>query len=156
MATEIKAPNKFDTSKYSVFLGGAIDQGKSVDWQSKVVQALSDLDNIVVLNPRREEWDESWEQCKDCEPFRGQVLWEIGAQEKCDLILYVYTKDSKAPITMFENGAWGTKKDCIVCVEEGFYRQGNLDIYMEHFNIPIYHNLDEMIADLHEVLEDKK
>jgi len=145
MAVVIKPPALFDEDllRYSIFLGGAIDQNKARDWQTEVSDALSEFD-ITILNPRRDDWDESWETCADREPFRSQ---------ECDMCLYVYTKDSKAPITMFENGAWGTRKDCLVCVEEGFYRQGNLDIYMNHFQIPIYHNLDEMLVDLKAVLE---
>jgi hypothetical protein len=154
VATVIKPPSPFDVTKYSVFLGGAIDQGKARPWQKEVAQALLDLD-IIILDPRRDNWDESWEQCATCEPFRGQVLWEIAAQEQSDLNLYVFTAESKAPITFFELGAFGTGKEAMVCAEDGFYRQGNLDIYCEYYNIPIYHNFDEMIADLHMALEDK-
>ncbi len=152
MAIEVQAPKSYTTEKYSIFLGGAIDMGhEKTQWQKRVVKALGDLD-VLVLNPRRDDWDESWEQCKNCEPFREQVLWEIKAQEDCDLLLYVYLKDSKAPITMFENGAWGTKKDCIMCVEEGFWKKANLDIYAEHFKIQNYSSLDDMIADLRTAL----
>lgn len=152
-ATEVKAPGSYEKHlKYTIFLAGAIDQGSAVDWQKKVARALDDLD-VLVLNPRRDDWDETWEQCQHCEPFRGQVMWEIQAQEDSDMNIFVFTKDSKAPITFFELGAFGTRKDAIVCAEEGFYRQANLDIYCEHFNIPMYHDLDEMIVDLHAVLE---
>jgi hypothetical protein len=153
-ATEIKAPGKYDTLKYSIFLAGAIDMGQAEDWQAKVARSLDDLD-VQVLNPRRDDWDSSWEQTKDDPQFRQQVEWEIKAQEDADLVLFVFTKDSKAPITFFEFGVFGTSKDAIVCAEDGFYRQGNLDIYCEHWDVPIYHNLDEMIADLHSILEQR-
>jgi len=151
-ATEIKAPGKYDTVKYSIFLAGAIDQGSAEDWQKKVARSLGDLD-ILVLNPRRDDWDSSWEQVASNPEFKQQVLWEVTAMETADLVVYVFTKDSKAPITFFELGAFGTTKDAIVCAEDGFYRQGNLDIYCEHWDIPIYHNFDDMIADLHTILE---
>jgi hypothetical protein len=154
-ATEVKAPDTYQKHlKYTIFLAGAIDRGSAEDWQKKVARALDDLD-ILVLNPRRDDWDASWEQCATCEPFRSQVLWEIEAQEDSDMNIFVFTKDSKAPITFFELGAFGTRKDAMICAEEGFYRQANLDIYAEHFDIPIYHNIDELIADLHVVLEEK-
>ena len=154
MATEVKAPDAYTLDKYSIFLGGAIDQGKAANWQAKVVGGLKDLD-IVILNPRRDNWDPKLEQTPDNPVFREQVEWEIAAQEKCNLRLYVFTADSKAPITFFEMGAFGTEKDSVVCAEEGFYRQANLDIYCQYFKIPIYHDFDEMLGDLHRVLEDE-
>ncbi len=154
MATEIKAPEAVILDKFSLFLGGAIDQGKAANWQKEVVKSLKDLD-VVVLNPRRDNWDSSIEEDADNKTFREQVEWEISGQEKVDLRLYVFTKDSKAPITFFEMGAFGTDKDSVVCAEDGFYRQGNLDIYCQHFKIPMYHDFDEMLTDLHEALEGK-
>jgi hypothetical protein len=153
-ATEIKAPGKYSKGKYTIFLAGAIDQGQAEDWQKKIARSLDDLD-LLVLNPRRDDWDSSLEQVASNPEFKQQVMWEVTAMEAADLVVYVFTKDSKAPITFFEFGAFGTTKDAIVCAEDGFYRQGNLDIYCEHFDVPIYHNLDEMIADLHALLEER-
>jgi hypothetical protein len=155
MAIEVKAPAKYDASKrYSIFLAGAIDQGKAEDWQAKVVKALSDID-ITILNPRRDHWDPSWDQSADNPQFREQVNWELDAQEAADMVIFVFTKDSKAPITFLEFGLFAPKKDAVVCAEEGFYRQGNLDIVAERHKVPMYHNLDEMIGDLQTVLREK-
>jgi hypothetical protein len=151
---EVKAPGKYDTLRYSIFLGGAIDQGAAQDWQTIVARSLDDLD-VLVLNPRRDDWDSTWEQTADNPQFREQVEWEIKAQEDADMVIYVFTAESKAPITFFEMGAWGTKKDCVVVAEDGFYRQGNLDIYCEHFAIPIYHSLDDMLIDLHTAIRER-
>jgi hypothetical protein len=153
-ATEVKAPGTYDTVKFSIFLAGAIDQGQAEDWQTKVARSLDDLD-LTILNPRRDDWDSSWKQEASDPQFREQVLWELNAQEAADMVIFVFTKDSKAPITFLEFGLFGTDKDAMVCCEEGFYRQGNLDIVCEKYGVPIYHNLDEMIADLHEVLVDR-
>ena len=46
----------------SVFLAGSIEMGKAEDWQSETIKALSDLENIEVFNPRRDDWDSSWKQ----------------------------------------------------------------------------------------------
>lgn len=153
-ATEVKAPGKYDKSKYSIFLAGAIDQGQAEDWQQKVARSLDDLD-ILVLNPRRDDWDDTWEQKADNPQFREQVEWELQAQEDADMVIFVFTKDSKAPITFLEMGLFGPRKDALVCAEEGFYRQGNLDIVCERYKIPIYHSLDELIADLHTAIEEQ-
>jgi len=157
MAEEIKAPNDFDilAGRKSVFLGGAIDQGAAADWQSKVAKALKDLD-VVVLNPRRDDWDESWEQSADDPEFRKQVDWELKAQEACGLCLYVLLKDSKGPVTMLEIGLFAPRKDVALCVEEGFHRRGNLEIVAEKYSVPIYRKLDDLIADLRKSLGGKE
>jgi Nucleoside 2-deoxyribosyltransferase like len=155
MATEIKAPGKYDASaKYTIFLAGAIDQGEAVDWQRKVARALDQFD-INILNPRRDDWDSSWEQTADDPQFRQQVEWELDAQEAADMVVFVFTKDSKAPITFLEFGLFAPKKDAVVCAEEGFYRQGNLDIVAERHKVPMYHDLDEMIGDLQALFREK-
>jgi hypothetical protein len=154
-ATEIKAPGAYDASqRYTVFLAGAIDQGKAVDWQQKVARALDEFD-ITVLNPRRDDWDPSWDQSADNPEFRKQVEWELDAQEASDMVIFVFTKDSKAPITFLEFGLFAPTKDAVVCAEEGFYRQGNLDIVAERHKVPMYHDMDEMIADLQTTLREK-
>ena len=155
VAIEVKAPGKYDASKrYTIFLAGAIDQGQAVDWQAKVVQALDQFD-ITILNPRRDHWDPNWDQNADNPQFREQVEWELDAQEASDMVMFVFTKDSKAPITFLEFGLFAPKKEAVVCAEEGFYRQGNLDIVAERHKVPMYHNLDEMIGDLQTVLREK-
>ena len=155
-ATEIKAPGAYDAnSKYSIFLAGAIDQGTAIDWQKNVARALDSYD-VLILNPRRDDWDSSWEQTIDNPEFKQQVTWELDAQDAADMIVFVFTKESKAPITFMEFGLFGPDKDELVCAEEGFYRQGNLDIVAERYNIPIYHDLDEMIQDLQHVLTEYK
>ena len=152
MAKEIKAPNPYKTDGFTIFLGGAIDQGEAEDWQAKVVEALEDLD-VTILNPRRDNWDSSWEQDIENKEFRQQVEWELKAQEDASLVLYVLLEDSKGPVTMLEIGHFAPDKDAVLCIEEGFYRQGNLDIFAKRYKIPIYHDFDEMLDDLHEILK---
>jgi len=155
MAIEVKAPNEYDKSRFTIFLAGSIDMGEEkTNWQEKVVKALKEF-NITILNPRRQNWNKKWKQEEFAEPFRSQVLWEYKGMKEADLILFVFTKDSKSPVTMYELGRFASIKDSIVCVESGFYRQGNLDIYTSLDDIPIYHDLNEMIEDLKTILAEK-
>jgi len=59
----IKAPNKliFDEPK-SIFLAGSIEMGKAENWQERVTKELKKFDNVVIFNPRRDDWDSTWEQ----------------------------------------------------------------------------------------------
>lgn len=57
---EVKAPNYYLTEPRPwVFLAGSIEMGEAEDWQAQVVKELSDY---TILNPRRGDWDSSWEQ----------------------------------------------------------------------------------------------
>ena len=147
MATVVKAPNLFFSAirdKYSIFLAGAIDMGSAEDWQFKITKALED-ENVVILNPRRDDWDSSWKQEKDDPQFRQQVDWEQDALEMCDLIIVVFTKDSKAPITLLELGMHIDDDSLLVCCPTGFYRKGNVDIVCERAGVPVFETIDELV-----------
>jgi hypothetical protein len=155
MATVVKAPNPYNTNlQYSIFMAGAIDMGQARAWSSEVVEALSDID-VLLLDPRRDDWSDDWEQCETCEPFATQVNWELDSLDACDMCIFVFTADSKAPITFLELGLFGAGKPAMICAEKGFYRTGNLQIVARRFNIPIYDNLDDMLTDLRETLKEK-
>jgi len=77
---EIKAPNSYEKhgDRIKIFLAGSIEMGAAEKWQDKIVQALTDKD-VLILNPRRDDWDSSWKQTKDNKQFREQVEWELAA-----------------------------------------------------------------------------
>ena len=63
--------------------------GNSADWQQKVIDDFQSFYNekeIVVLNPRRTNWDSSWIQSIENKQFNDQVNWELDALEKSDFI----------------------------------------------------------------------
>lgn len=57
---EIKAPNKISDAGHTIFLAGSIEMGKAENWQDKVVRLLKDKE-VIIFNPRRDDWDSSWE-----------------------------------------------------------------------------------------------
>lgn len=130
----------------SIFLGGTIDMGNSVDWQSQVIEALKDED-ITLYNPRRKDWDSSWEQKEENAEFRKQVNWELMCLEKSDLVILYFAPESKSPISLLELGLFH-KKNMIVCCPEGFYRKGNVDIVCRRYNIAKVESIREMIEEI--------
>ena len=104
----------------SVFLAGSIEMGLAGDWQAEVIAALADLE-IVILNPRRTDWDASWQQSIDDPRFREQVEWEIAAQESADLIAMFFAPETRAPITLLELGLFANSGKQIVCCPEGYW-----------------------------------
>lgn len=135
-----------------VFLGGAINMGKTVDWQAKVSDDLADL-SVTFLNPRRDDWDSNWVQDISNPEFKRQVDWELNGLELADLIVIYFDKDGESPISLLELGLYARKGNMIVCCEEGFWRRGNVQIVCDRFDIPLVETLEEMTSMMRERLE---
>ncbi len=124
--------------------------GLAEPWQGRLAEALSCYDdNIVLLNPRRDDWDASWAQ--DPTPgtqFEEQVSWELLHQESCSLAVYYFDPATKSPITLLELGAFGLQdaEATIVCCPESFYRYGNVAVFCERYGIPLVHSFEELLS----------
>ena len=130
-----------------IFLAGSIDMGSSVDWQTDVQNKLDDCE-VTFFNPRREEWDSSWEQRATNPEFNAQVNWEMDKLEDVDIIFMNILPESKSPITLLELGLHAEEANLIVCCPDGFYRKGNVEIVCHRFNIPLFNDFETAIAAL--------
>jgi hypothetical protein len=153
MATEIQAPHAVPADKFRIFLAGTIDMGESRDWQTMVVDALADYD-VVLTNPRRSDWDSSWEQSKDDKNFREQVEWEQDNLASSDFRIFNFEETSKSPITFEELGAHINEPGAVGC-PQGFYRKGNVDIVCERAGMPVFETLEALIEHVKEILDGK-
>lgn len=136
-------PATFNTP--SVFLAGSIEMGKAIDWQQEVIKQLTDAHwNGAVLNPRRADWDSSWEQKIENPKFREQVEWELEGLEKATLVVFYFAPNTYSPITMLELGLHAQNKKCIVCCPEGFWRKGNIDIVCARYGVPQVQTIEEL------------
>lgn len=117
--------------EYKVFLSGSIEQDSAVKWQDEVIEGLKDLDNIVLINPRRKDWDSNIGNDSTNKAFREQVEWELKWLRDADLILMYFDPNTKSPISLLELGLFCGQARMIVCCPEGFYRKGNVDIVLE-------------------------
>jgi hypothetical protein len=113
---EIKSPETIpETKDLKIFLAGSIEQGTAEKWQEKVVEALLDM-NVLLLNPRRETWDASWDENKDNNEFRAQVEWELDALARANYIVMNFDPDTKSPISLLELGLYADSgKLLVVC-----------------------------------------
>lgn len=154
MARVIQPPKEFDIRwDTSVFLGGSIEMGAAIDWQKTIISSFKDVDDVVFLNPRRDDWDPSWEQSIHHKEFNKQVTWELAAQEDADFIVFYFDPNTKSPITLLELGLFcntaGYDIGCsrmIVCCPEGYWQKGNVDIVCNRYNIEQTETLEELIT----------
>lgn len=124
-----------DDARFKVFLAGSIEMGTAPDWQSQVVTALAETEGILVLNPRRDDWDSSWEQTIENTQFSDQVNWELDGIEAADLVLFYFAAGTRSPVTLLELGLCARGKRAVVCCPDGFWRKGNVDIVCERSGI---------------------
>ncbi len=145
---EIKAPNPIPPSSYkAIFLAGSIEMGKADNWQMRLVKAL-ESENVILLNPRRDDWDSSWMQSIDNPKFREQVEWELAAQEWADIIAMYFDPNTKSPITLLELGLFARTGKMIVCCPDGFWRKGNVDIVCNRYGIEQVEAIEDLIVAL--------
>lgn len=144
MATVIKPPNPIlgCDNDPCVFLAGSIEMGKAVDWQEKIISELMVVDNLTILNPRRDCWDSSWEQNIENPHFKEQVEWELEGLERSNIVLFYFAPETKSPISLLELGLFANSGKAIVCCPEGFWRKGNVDIVCNRYNVEQVDDLD--------------
>jgi len=163
MIIEIKAPNKYEEYNKTndewdddfvyykkIFLAGSIEMGVAEKWQDKIVNLMPEItkkdDNIVILNPRRDDWDSSWTQSINNKQFNEQVTWELQALEDSDIIFMYFDPNTKSPISLLEFGLFCKTHNMVVICPEGFWRKGNVEITCKKYNIQFFHTLDECIT----------
>ena len=144
----IKPPQSIAKARgFRVFLAGSIEMGKAENWQAKITEAISTLGkNVIVYNPRRDDWDSTWEQNIENDNFYEQVRWELQALDDSDLIAMYYDPNTTSPISLLELGLHARSNKLIVCCPEGFYRKGNVDIVCERYGIPVLNSWVEFVA----------
>jgi hypothetical protein len=136
-----------NSARKSVFLAGSIEMGVAENWQDRVGQYFHDL-GYDIFNPRREEWDSSWEQKFENPQFYQQVNWELNALENAYLIIMYFDPSTKSPISLLELGLFARSGKLRVVCPDGFWRKGNVEITCNYYKIPLYDNLETLFLDL--------
>lgn len=154
MTIVVKAPNPVPAG-VTLFLGGSIDMGAAENWQERLASDLDGIENLVLINPRRDDWDSSWVQ--DPTPgtqFHEQVSWELYHQENATGIVYYFAADSKSPITLLELGLFGNlePETVLVCCPKEFYRYGNVKMVCDRYSIDMVESYDDMLKSIRKAL----
>lgn len=140
---EVQAP--FDPEvEFRVFLAGSIEMGAAENWQTRFVKAVSHIENLVIFNPRRDDWDSSWVQSINDPQFNEQVTWELDMLEVCDLIVLYFDPATKSPISLLELGLHAKDQKLVVCCPESFWRRGNVEMVCERHHIPFFESFEEL------------
>jgi len=150
--THYQPPQHYKKDKYTIFLGGSINMGDCEDWQSKMVDDLANED-VIILNPRRADFDATQIQSIGNEYFNSQVNWELDGLEKSDLIVMYLLPGTYAPISLLEIGLNtninSTKNDKIlICCPDKFWRKGNIEIICNRYGINLYEDYESLLSEV--------
>lgn len=162
MIKVIKPPNKLPLTgkdnlvSRSLFLAGSIEQGLAIDWQKEVENICIEKHfNITLFNPRRDAWDNTWEQRISNPLFKEQVNWELDALDISENILMYFDPKTKSPISLLELGLHAKSNKLVICCPDGFWRKGNVEIMCEKYNIPLFTDLRESVIKVLEEIHQK-
>lgn len=145
---EIKSPGHIPPSpSYRVFMAGSIEMGSAENWQLEVSTGLAN-ENILLLNPRRDDWDPLWEQSITHPEFFQQVDWELFNIENSNIVIFYFDPATKSPITLMELGFMlgRNPKSIVVCCPNGFWRKGNVDIMCARHRMPVYTTITALLT----------
>jgi hypothetical protein len=140
----IQSPNNTHFTGKSLFLAGGIS-GCS-NWQSQVIESLSDT-NLVLVNPRREDYISS-----DLLMEREQITWEHKMLSRSHAILFWFPPETLCPITLFELGTVVEvvdKKIFIGCdLNYKRLRDINIQLSLRRPGQNIHYNLPSLIEEV--------
>jgi hypothetical protein len=147
MAQILKPPTplQLDGKTPSVFLAGSIEMGQAEDWQAVVEQGLADCE-VVILNPRRDQWDAGWVQSIHNPMFREQVEWELMGLEQATVIAMYFAPTTRAPVTLLELGLSARGGKVVACCPEGYWRRGNVEVVCQRYGVPLMTKLTDLIT----------
>lgn len=97
---EIQCPNKLEQNEAgvaSIFVAGGISN--CPEWQRELITLLEDVDNLILVNPRRSEFDTS-----DLALEEDQIKWEHEHLLKSQGFIFWFPSETLCPITLFELG----------------------------------------------------
>jgi hypothetical protein len=135
----VEAPEKYKGKGKSIFLAGTITG--ALDWQSSLAEHLK-KEALVILNPRRKNFPMG-----DTNAAEAQITWEFEHLRKATAISFWFSKETLAPITLYELGTWSmTKKPIFVGVDPDYPRKKDVEIHtkLARPDVKIVYNLNDL------------
>lgn len=132
-----------------VFMAGGITG--CPQWAAELVNLLSDVDSLVLMNPRRANFP-----IGDPNAALEQVTWEHDHLRMADAILFWFPKETLCPIVLYELGAWSmTKKALWVGVHPDYARRLDVEVQtrLARPDVQVVYSLEALARLIRETLE---
>jgi hypothetical protein len=139
-----EAPDRYPINlpPNSIFLAGSITG--AWNWQEKAAEKL--IEKYWIFNPRRSDYG----ICDETK-LREQIAWEYHALRAVNRILFYFSHETVAPITLFEFGAALEREEqrLTICCHPDYPRKRDVEIQTRmRSSVKIYNDLDEAIKSL--------
>ena len=109
---------------FKIFIAGGITNCR--DWQQDFIEKIGEYPDVVMFNPRREEYIPS-----NGPEAVDQISWEYQAMFHSDLVVFWFCKETLCPITLFELGKMlGQRKNVIVGSDLEYARLFDLNVQL--------------------------
>jgi hypothetical protein len=143
----VEAPQELEPDRKSIFLAGSITNAEQ--WQNEVIEGLKDID-IVIFNPRRKNFP-----MDDPTAAEAQITWEHKYLHKASMISFWFSKETLAPITLFELGTYSALlKPIVIGIDPKYKRKQDVEVQMKlsRPDIKIVYSLEDLIDFLKSLL----
>jgi len=143
----IKCPEtytKASSQEIPVFMAGGISN--CPDWQAWFPMLVGELDDVILINPRRDDFDTS-----DPEMTKKQITWEHSHLTRSYAILFWFPEETLCPITLYELGRYASiVKPVFVGCHPGYQRKADVDIQLSLIrpDIIVRDNMADLAQDL--------
>ena len=131
-------PGEIKDWERTVFLAGSISNARN--WQIEAKEKL--LSHFHVFNPRRENYNNF-----DPNEERTQITWEFNHINLSTIILFYFSEETLAPITLWEcaraieNAKYTPWKRIYICIHPNYKRKNDIIIQTELINPNIARNI---------------
>lgn len=148
----ITAPQEASTlSVRSLFLAGGISN--CPDWQSQLINLLSDCRDLTIFNPRRPNYP-----MDNPNEALNQIEWEYEHLKTADMIAVWFSKGSVNPIVLYELGIWINARPEIpafVGIDPGYERTRDVQIQtkLARTDIQIVGSISELAEQVKKYLQ---
>jgi hypothetical protein len=128
-----------------IFMGGGITSCPL--WQDVVIKLMKD-DKCVLINPRRESWDNTI-------LGKEQIEWENIHLKLANKIMFWFPQETLCPITLFELGKYlMTDKELFIGCHPGYKRKEDVLIQtnLERPDTVIHSSLEDLVESIRKTL----
>lgn len=141
---EVYKQSHSNPHEITVFLGGGISN--CGNWQKEMIARFNDVDELVLLNPRREDFD-----IANPNMSIDQIKWEYDHLKKASAILFWFPYETMCPITLYELGVWAAKGAKIfVGCHPAYQRKLDVEVQLQLLrpDVKVHDNFGTMVEEI--------
>ena len=102
--------------------------------------------HIAVLNPRRDDWSNEWNETKHHPLLIEQIQWELEHLRESNCIVMYFDKNTISPISLLELGLFSNTSKMVVYCPDEYFRVENVVEVCKQYHVPVVSSLEGLVA----------